>query len=84
MVAIKNHAPNPDDQDNLLDVQVLSPEEGIEYFDQRARQLVGLSGEEFLRQWDAGTYKATLGSDGEDRKLNRLIMLLPFAGRSYA
>lgn len=82
MVAIKNQAPEPHEQDDL-DVEVLSPAEGMVFFDQRAQELVGLSGEEFLRQWDAGTYQPTIGPDGEDRKLNRLLMSLPFAGRSY-
>ena len=84
MVAIKKHHPEPTDGDDIPGIQVLSPDEAVAYFDRRARELVGMSGEEFLRQWDAGTYQPTIGPDGEDRKLNRLIMLMPFAGRSYS
>ena len=60
----------------------LTPEEGLAYFDREARRLVGMSGEEFLRQLDAGVYQPTIGPDGEDRNYNSLIMCLPFAGRS--
>lgn len=83
MVAIKKEQPEPPGWDDIPGIEVLSPEEAMVYFDQQARKLVGLSGEDFLRQWDAGTYQPTIGSDGEDRKLNRLLMSLPFAGRSY-
>jgi hypothetical protein len=60
----------------------LTPDEGMAYFDREARRLVGMSGEEFLRQLDSGTYQHTIGPDGEDRNYNSLIMCLPFAGRS--
>lgn len=84
MVATKNEQPEPLGWDDIPGINVLSPQEGLAYFDRRARELVGLSGEEFLRRWDAGTYQPTIGPDGEDRKLNRLIMLMPFAGRSHS
>ena len=59
----------------------LTSEEGLAYFDREARRLVGMSGEEFLRQLDSGTYQPTIGPDGEDRNYNSLIMCLHFAGR---
>jgi hypothetical protein len=71
----------PNQPPEELDVIELTPEEGRTYFDQQARRLVGMSGEEFLRQLDAGTYQPTIGPDGEDRNYNSLIMCLPFAGR---
>ena len=32
----------------------LSPEEGRALFDRNAREWLGISGEEFIRRWDAG------------------------------
>ncbi len=84
MVAIKKHHPEPDDIDDIPGIRFLTAEEGRAFFDHQARILMGMSGEEFLRQWDAGTYQPTIGPDGEDRKLNRLLMSLPFAGRSLS
>ena len=37
-------------------VRFLSREEGRAFFDEQARKLLGISGEEFLRRWDAGEY----------------------------
>lgn len=39
-----------ENQDDLL----MTPEEVWEYFDGRARRYAGMSGEEFIRAWDAG------------------------------
>lgn len=41
-------------------------------FDARARHYLGISGEEFLRQWDAGEYR-----DCDSTPILRLAMLLP-------
>jgi len=58
---------------------VLDPELGIAMFDQEARRVVGISGDEFLARWDAGEFR-----DWEDtpegRKLSFLI-LIPFGRR---
>lgn len=35
----------------------LSPEEAQALFDQLARESLGISGDEFLRRWDAGEYE---------------------------
>ena len=35
-------------------VRKLTREEGIAFFDEMARRYTGMSGEEFLRRWDAG------------------------------
>ncbi len=34
----------------------LSPEESRAFFDDKARTLLGISGEEFLKRWNAGDY----------------------------
>src|SRR5215210_5234989 len=43
-------------------IRELSKEEGREMFDRAAQRKLGISGEEFLRRWDAGDY-----DDPDDR-----------------
>jgi hypothetical protein len=62
-------------------VDVLSAKEGRALFDRRARLELGISGDEFLRRWDAGLYRPVPDTP-EGRKIGRLVMLMPFAGRS--
>lgn len=57
--------------------RILTPEEGHALFDQEARALVGLSGEEFLRRWDAGEY-GMIPDDNEHADLLYLAQLIPF------
>jgi hypothetical protein len=68
-------------QQNQLDPPaVLAPELGIAMFDQEARRIVGISGDEFIARWDAGEFH-----DWEDtpegRELAYLILLIPFGRR---
>lgn len=56
----------------------MSREEGREMIDRQARRYLDMSGEEFIRRWDAGEF-----GDPDDRSENppavmRLGMLLPF------
>lgn len=62
-------------------VRIATIDEGIALFDHQARSLLGISGEVFLRRWDAGAYEG-LSDEGEDRKVLRLAMLIPFARRT--
>ncbi len=60
-------------------VQDLTPEEGRKLFDEAARHYLGISGEEFIRKWDAGEF-----DDPDDRtkhgpEVMSVAMLLPFA-----
>ena len=55
----------------------LSPEEGRAFFDQRARALVGMSGEEFIRRLDAGEFDAIL-DDPDHEAYMSLALLSPF------
>lgn len=67
--------PTTQDQPTVLD-----PELGIAMFDQEARRIVGIPGDEFLARWDAGEFR-----DWEDtpegRELEYLILLIPFGRR---
>ncbi len=83
MVATKKHEEEPFDQDEFPGIRFLTVEEGYAYFDRRSRELLDIPGDEFLRRWDAGEFRAPPDAP-EDRKLNRLVMLLPFAGRTIA
>jgi hypothetical protein len=59
-------------------LQWLTDDEARAFFDEQARALVGLSGEEFLRRWDAGEYDA-IADDPEHPEVMRLAALIPFA-----
>ncbi|HUG16928.1 MAG TPA: hypothetical protein VMM78_18110 [Thermomicrobiales bacterium] len=60
----------------LPEIVELTPEEGRQLFDERARELVGMSGEEFLRKWDASEIE-----DPDRSHIVRLVMMIPFCGR---
>lgn len=51
----------------------LTEEEGRALFDRAARTIVGISGEEFLCEWDEGTL------DPDDPRVVDVAMLIPFA-----
>jgi hypothetical protein len=46
---VPDQAPDEDD--------ILGPEEAYKLFDLQARAMVGMSGEELARRWDAGEYR---------------------------
>lgn len=54
-------------------VNVLTREESRALFDRQARRRVNMSGEEFLRAWDAGEF------DEDPESVMFLAMLIPFA-----
>ncbi len=59
-----------------VEVAEASPEEGRELLDQAAQRLLGMSGDDFRRAWDAGEF------DAEPERLGvaEVAMLLPFGG----
>lgn len=59
---------------------VLPPQKARELFDCKARALLGMSGKDFLRQWDAGKYRH-LPETPETRKIMRVASLIPFGRR---
>lgn len=54
-------------------IRVLSKEEAWEIFDTQARRRANMSGEEFLRAWDAGEF------DDDPESVMYLAMLIPLA-----
>ena len=55
-----------------------TPEEGRRMFDEAARKIMGMSGEEFIRRWEAGEFDATFDQEGS-RYIDDLASLIPFA-----
>ncbi len=56
---------------------ILPPEQGRARFDHEARQVIGISGEEFLRRWDAGEYR-NLPDTPEGWRIMDVVTLIPF------
>ena len=56
---------------------VLPTEEARALFDAEASHWVGVSGEEFLRRWDAGEYR-DIPDTPEGRRIMSVIYLIPF------
>jgi hypothetical protein len=54
------------------------PDEGRRIFDQVVRDEMGISGEEFIRRWEAGVYWEVADQPGS-RHIGRLIMMIPLA-----
>ena len=64
------------DEDGVA-VYELDAGEGRALFDKAARRELGISGDEFLRRWDAGEYACASG--GCSAAAFKLSMLIPFA-----
>lgn len=58
-------------------IRYLDDEESHQYFDRQARRIMNMSGEEFLRRYDAGEFKDQM--DGPRHcQLVEMVMLIPF------
>lgn len=55
-------------------VREVSPQEGVDILDRAAQQILGISGNEFLRRWDHGDYE-----DHQDPEVHSVAILIPFA-----
>jgi hypothetical protein len=64
----KSHA------DAEVDVVEATREEGRALLDRAAREVLNMSGGEFLAKWDAGEFE-----DADDPAITRVAMLIPFA-----
>ncbi|HCU91821.1 MAG TPA: hypothetical protein DHU96_03430 [Actinobacteria bacterium] len=66
----------PDTQESSagIDVAEATPEEGKAMLDHAAREVLNITGEDFLARWDAGEYE-----DSDDPAITRVAMLIPFA-----
>ncbi len=59
-------------------VPTLSPSESRALFDKQARRWLGITGDEFLRRWDAGEFDA-IADDPAHPEVMRLAALIPLA-----
>lgn len=60
--------------EDQVEVKEMTREEGRAFFDCEARERLGMSGDEFLRRWDAGEL------DWDDAPgISSVAMLIPFA-----
>jgi hypothetical protein len=66
----------PDTRAAAEEVEVVEAtrEEGRALLDRAAREVLQISGEEFLARWDAGEYESA-----DDPAVTRVAMLIPFA-----
>jgi hypothetical protein len=55
-------------------IRILNDDEARQQFDRQARRLLGISGEEFLRRYDAGALDA-LDDERQQRAVMKLVML---------
>ena len=63
------------EQETDTQIQEVTPEEGRAIVDRAARRNLHMSGEQFLKAWDAGVF-----DDDPDRpEVMSVAMLLPFA-----
>src|SRR5215213_8896073 len=67
--------------DAIPGIHLTTAEEGRALFDHQAKKTLGISGNEFLKMWDAGGYRP-VPDTAEGRKVRRLVMLMPFARRA--
>jgi hypothetical protein len=81
LARLQGRAAKESNVETIPGVDLVTPEEGRALFDRRARKLLGISGEEFLRRWDAGDYQP-IPDTAEGRKVGELVMMMPFARRT--
>ncbi len=60
------------------EVVFVSPKEGRRMFDEVAWEWAGMSGEEFIRRYEAGEYAEMVESE-DNRYVVDLVLLIPFA-----
>lgn len=66
--------PKTETRTDQCDAREATPEEGRALFDRKARELLGISGDEFLKRWDRGDYMEAV-----DPSVNAVAVLIPFA-----
>lgn len=85
MVAIQRNRrirrPRQTWRDSIPGVHIATKLEGQRLFDYQAKKELGISGELFLERLDAGEYRA-VSDPVTARKVERLLMLIPFARRT--
>ena len=78
MATTRPRKPAPKKSRDAGGIRWLSREEGRQFFDEQARQRLGISGAEFLRRLDAGEYR-DIPDDPEHWDIIELSMMTAFA-----
>lgn len=65
-------------EDGMPPVYTVTPEQGRRLFDEAVRREMGISGEEFIRRWEAGEYWEIADEEGR-RHIGYLIGMMPLA-----
>ena len=73
-------ATNP--RDDTVPAYEITPEEQREQFESRVRELMGMSGEEFLRRLDAGEYDEIIDSTSHPHGLDIVYLEMMRPGGS--
>jgi hypothetical protein len=60
------------DESDLPEVELLTQDEGRALFDARAREWLGMSGDEFIRAWEAGEIE-----DADRSDVMVLVLMMP-------
>ncbi len=71
------HPIESDELDAPEGVTYLTGQAALDFFEQEIQRLLGMSGEEFLRRYDAGEY-ADMEDSIENRNYLRASFLVPF------
>jgi hypothetical protein len=58
-------------------IRYLDDGEAAEAFESNAQRLLGISGDEFLRRWDAGEYETPDDRSEHGPEIMRLAMMIP-------
>ena len=61
-------------EDTGVDLEYVTPEEGAEILDRQARKYLGMSGEEFVRMYEAGEFEDPCRSE-----VARVSILIPLS-----
>ena len=65
-----------DVESSLPPVHIVDSDEAREIFEYQARSLMNMSGDEFIRRWDAGEFDAIADAPGH-RHIMRLALMIP-------
>lgn len=77
MTALRHPIESDDDLDSPEGVTYLTGPAALEFFEREIQRLMGMSGEEFIRRYDAGEYR-TLEDIPENWHVLRASFLIPF------
>lgn len=81
MMAVEKRTsdPSPDEEFGLIPLRWLTDEEGFAVLDGQARRRLSMSGEEFLRRWEADDFSEKFKDEHHSAFAALSILVAPFA-----